>query len=298
VYGPSEEEVEQAQKEREQQERSAAERKASEERAAAEKHSAEEAVAKRKYEEEAPAREAAAKAAKEAAAEAEINAEDNRLQAEYEADKARDLKTPINYLRVYVSGSQGDSSANPGRDEVHVRASTASHVTVELMRYGHRTSTLEMLPYATDAYDMSEGLSCGQVSTWTSGCDSSQPEYFPATWAGGVEVGWTCKSPGGTYHYVVTAKRGGRTLTKRGTFKPVSAARCHTLERHEQEARERNARRYEEEVRARDEAEAREEAEWRHNCVAEGGKVVTLDIEGARENYCRSPEGGVMSVPR
>jgi hypothetical protein len=38
-----------------------------------------------------------------------------------------------------------------------------------------------------------------------------------------MEYGWTCNRPGGTYTYVVTAKtRVGATLTRMGSFRPVS----------------------------------------------------------------------------
>lgn len=288
VYGPSKKEAKEAE---EAQERERAERIVNEVRGAAEKSTRkeeevtrkyDEEEATRKYEEEAPAREAAAKKAKEASEQAAINAEDARLQAEYEAAESRAHKRPVTHLSVKAVAQRGNSSQNPGQTELEVMATSFAHVTIKLTRYGHSTYHQDADPNAVDAYDMPTP---GQNIT---------PEPIPAlSWAG-IPIKWMCSRPGGTYRYVVTARSDvGRTLTQRGSFSPVSVARCHELKRHEQEARERSARKYAEEVRqrAREEREVlqREEA----NCRALRGTPVTLNTSEGEVRVCREPEGFV-----
>jgi hypothetical protein len=286
TYGPTKEETEQTQRNKEIEERNAASKKAGEEAHAAEVKRGEEATAKRKYEEEAPAREAAAKKAKEAAEQAAINAEDARVRAEYEAAKSRAHKRPVTHLSVKTVAQRGNSSQNPGQTGLEVMATSFAHVTIKLTRYGHSAYHLDAAPNAADAYDMPTP---GQNTT---------PEPIPAlSWAG-IAITWTCSRPGGTYRYVVTARSDvGRTLTRRGSFSPVSVAHCHELKRHEQEARERSARKYAKEVsqRAREERERLERYEY--NCRAEGGTPVTLHTSEGNVRECRAPGGGLLPVP-
>lgn len=345
VYGPSKEEVEQKQKAQEQAEREAAEQerakaaekeqaereaaeqerrdKEIEERKAVAKNAEEgqsaaeaaevrreaEARAQLKYEEEAPAREAAAKKAKEAAALAAIEAEDARLQAEYEGAATRAHQTPVKYLSVRVMSRRENSSQHPGESLLQVTVASFARVTVSLSRNGRHNYGIETNPYAEDAFDLARGEDCGSVSEWNASCDSSKAESISPTVTNGVEIPWSCNSPGGTYRYVVTARSDvGRSLVRRGTFKPVSIARCHELKRHEQEAKERSARKYAEEVgqRAREERErleqrARREREMREryekNCRALGGTPVTLHTSEGAAPACRAPAGGILWIP-
>lgn len=104
--------------------------------------------------------------------------------------------------------------------------------------------------------------------------------------------------PGGTYRYAISARMGeGLSITRRGHFTPVGAARCRALKRFEAEARELSARKYAERVR-RETREAREKLElWEGNCRALGGTPVTLHTSEGIERACRSPRGGLLPVP-
>ncbi len=111
-------------------------------------------------------------------------------------------------------------------------------------------------------------------------------------------IPWSCKSPGGTYHYTITAHSNvGKTLTKSGHFSPVGVERCREYEAKETEAREHHER----EVIAGYEQEAREERERReryeNNCRKLGGEPVVLEVGQEYRIYCRAPGGGTIPVP-
>jgi hypothetical protein len=200
----------------------------------------------------------ARKAAKEAAEEA-------KYAAEVAAAKARAHKTPVKHLSVKAAAHDGHSSSDPGYTNLDITTSPYAHVVVKLSRYGHSTEHFEWGSHSTEVAEV---------------------------------IRWSCKSPGGTYRYVITAKSNvGLTLTRRGDFTPVSVSTCHQYEQREAEARARHER----EVLAGYEQEVREERErlqaYEANCRAEGGTPVTLTVEGRTERYCRGPYGGLLPVP-
>jgi hypothetical protein len=241
---------------------------------AARTKAAEERYAREMYEKEAPAREAAAKAKAKAEAEAKeqqaIRHESEQEEAEWTAAEKRANKMPVTRLSARTIARPGESSQSPGGTELVVTATPFAHVTVKLTRYGHRTEhfTVE-----------------GSAPTALSG-------------SADVHIEWTCSRPGGAYRYVVTARSDvGPTLTRRGHFSPVSVARCHMLKRREREARERNARRYAEEVRQRVHAENERLKRWEGNCRALGGTPVTLHTSEGDVRACRKPGGGTLPVP-
>ena len=200
----------------------------------------------------------ARKAAKEAAEEA-------KYAAEVAAAKARAHKTPVKHLSVKAAAHSGHSSTDPGYTNLDITTSPYAHVVVKLSRYGHSTEHFEWGSHSTEVAEV---------------------------------IRWSCKSPGGTYRYVVTAKSNvGKTLTIQGHFSPVSIGRCHEYETQEAQARERR----EHEVIAGYEQEAREERERREryesNCRKLGGEPVSLNVGDEYRIYCKAPGGGTIPVP-
>jgi hypothetical protein len=200
----------------------------------------------------------ARKAAKEAAEEA-------KYAAEVAAAKARAHKTPVKHLSVKAAAHAGHSSSDPGYTNLDITTSPYVHVVVKLSRYGHSTEHFEWGSHSTEVAEV---------------------------------IRWTCRSPGGTYRYVVTAKSNvGKTLTRTGHFSPVRIGRCHEYETQEAQARERRER----EVIAGYEQEAREEQERRErydtNCRKLGGEPVSLNVGNEYRIYCKAPGGGTIPVP-
>ncbi len=188
-------------------------------------------------------------------------------EAEWNALELSDLAKPIGNLSVRAISRPGRSSQHPGSTVLRITTSPFAHITIKLRHYGHRTEHYEAWP-----------------ASLHSRTGTLEPEYT-----------WTCSRPGGRYTYVVTARTGvGRTLTRTGHFDPVSTARCHALERSEQEARERSARRYAEETRQAREAEEALQREGEFNCRQRGGTVVQLYVEGEPRLGCRAPNGGLL----
>jgi hypothetical protein len=205
--------------------------------------------------------------ADEAAIRAAEEAKDAKEAAEWKAVEAIDLAEPVGSLSVKAITHAGTSSQHPGRTAIRIVTSPFAHVVIKIRRYGHRT----------ERYDASPPSLTGRTGTVE------------------VEYPWTCSRPGGSYRYLVTSRSGvGRTLSRSGHFSPVSVARCHALERREQEARERNARRYAEGLRQEREAEEARQREGEQNCRTEGGTVVHLYVEGEPRLGCRSPSGGLL----
>ena len=200
--------------------------------------------------------------AREAAAEAASIA---RYDAEVAAARAAAHKRPVTHLSVSAVAHHRHSRNDPGYTNLDLNTSPYAHILIKLSRYGHITEHLE---------------------------------WGGSTKAVAMVVPWSCKSPGGTYSYTITAKSNvGRTWTRRGQFSPVSVSRCHEYEAKEQEARERHDR----EVLAGYEQEAREERERREryetNCRKLGGEPVELNVGGEYRIYCRAPGGGTIPVP-
>lgn len=211
--------------------------------------------------------------AREAAREA---AEAAEHAAELVAAEAKAHKTPVKRLSVKPVAYARHSNTDPGYTNLDVTTTPYAYVVVKLSRYGHSTERFEWGGSSTEVAEV---------------------------------IRWSCKSPGGTYRYVVTAKSDvGPTLTRRGHFAPVSAARCHALKKQEAEAREHREREAGEE-RERSEHEAKEEQshiereererleEYEFNCRAESGTPIWLFVEGMERRYCRGPYGGLLPVP-
>jgi hypothetical protein len=197
-----------------------------------------------------------------------IIAEEQRETRENEErvqELARNLAAPIRKLGAWTVAIRGHSRRRPGRTELWVAtAPWGMHVTVKLRRHGHLVR---------------------RFSEW--------PGRAPA-----LIIPWSCSSPGGVYHYTVTAHSGvGGTLTRHGRFKPVSVALCHKWKHAEAEARRRREeaalRRYK-----REQQEAAEEVQrYRTNCEKLGGKPVILEVQHERRWYCKAPNGGALPVP-
>ena len=209
---------------------------------------------------------AAAEAAAHTAAEATARAAaEARAEAELAAAKARAHKTPVKHLSVKPVAHSRHSSADPGFTKLDITTSPYTFVTVKLSRYGHSTERFEWGSHSTEVAEV---------------------------------VRWSCRSPGGTYRYVVTAKSDvGRALIRRGRFVPVSVARCRALKKQEAEAKERSEREAAEEQRGAEREERERLATAEANCRAEGGTPITLYVEGRAERYCRAPWGGLLPVP-
>ena len=183
--------------------------------------------------------------------EAAINAvEEQQIRAELAAlaaPRAAAHKRPVRHLSVTPVTHTGHSSTDPGYTNLDITTSPYAHVVVKLSRYGHSAEHFEWGSHSTEVAEV---------------------------------IRWSCKSPGGTYRYVITAKSNvGPTLTRRGHFAPVSVTTCHQYEQREAEARARHER----EVIAGYEQEVREERErletYEANCRAEGGTPITLTVE-------------------
>jgi hypothetical protein len=203
----------------------------------------------------------------------EIGAADEaRLHAEEEEARAKALSEPIRNLSVkVVAHSAGCRQAcqgafrHPGYTTLRIAAAPFAYVTIQLVRYGHRTEHLEL--------------------------QREEPE-----WA--MRVPWTCGRPGGVYRYTVSARSDvGTTLVQRGTFGPVSAARCHWLRHAVQAERENNERQFREGQRQLEREERERLKQWEGNCRALGDTPVVLHDEGSTIHACRTPEGYTVEVP-
>ena len=188
-----------------------------------------------------------------------------RRSAEQAAKRSAYLRRPVQRLSVAAVRHSNGVSFNPGYTNLDITTSPYAYITVRLSRYGHETYHIGWGEHATGV---------------------------------AVVVPWSCKSPGGVYHYTVTAHTNvGRTLTRRGEFAPVSGERCHLLEREEAEAREDENRaateKYEHELRA----EQERIEHYEHNCRALGGTPVELEVKGEHWVFCRKADGGLIPVP-
>jgi hypothetical protein len=221
------------------------------------------------------AREAAAAASQEAVARAAHQAAERAAaEAAAAAAQAAKLKAargkPVTRLTVSAVAHDGASLAHPGYTSLVVTTSPFAFVTVRLTRNGHKTVRRE----------------------W-----GEQPSAVAA------EISWSCHHPGGTYLYTVTAWTSvGRKLSKRGRFAPVSATRCRQLEGQEAnagehgraQAKEREAREYDEALERREAAEHEERERQESTCRSEGGTpTIIVGSEGATW-ICEAPGGGTL----
>ncbi len=246
---------------------------------AEERRAREEAEARAREEAEARARKASeenvrratekavAEAAKEAASEQKHRAEaaeEAALEHEYLAYVYREEHKPLQQLTVRTVSHPGRSSQRPGHTSIEITAAPFAQVTIRLTRFGHLTWHLHW----------------GEEAT-----------------ALAMQMPWRCSSPGDTYRYVITAQtRVGPTLTRRGSFKPVSSSRCRALKRREQEARERSNREYAEGVRRERQAEEETLRHWEHNCREERGTPKTIETGEGPIRVCVAPGGGLIPV--
>ena len=171
----------------------------------------------------------------------------------------------IMHLGVRLRQNIGHSSRYPGESELSVHASPYAFLTVRLSRHGHR------------------------VEKWEAGSNGESAAF----------ISWSCKAPGGIYHWTVEARSGvGHTLTASGTFKPVSSRRCAALKAAEEAARERNRQAAEDRRLAEFQEEAARTRHFEHNCRLENGTPRTFEVEGTREIRCVAPGGGFLTVPQ
>lgn len=123
-------------------------------------------------------------------------------------------------LVVKVRDHRGATARQPGRTELLISVTPGVDLRLVLKRHGRTLS---------ETLDFHEHSSGKRV------------------------VRWSCSSPGGVYHYTLTATDAyGKTLTRRGTFHPVNATECGAL-------RSADARRRREEAAARPREEREEE---------------------------------------
>jgi hypothetical protein len=205
-------------------------------------------------------------------AEAEQEIAAAREAAEALAVRAKALGEPVKFLAVSAVAHPAICREaceyawrQPGYTALEVTTAPYSFVTLKLVRYGHRTERLELGP------EESKGI---------------------------IKVPWTCESPGGVFHYTVSAHSNvGETLVRRGTFRPVSAARCHWLRHAVQVARERDERLAREGERERAREERERLKQWEGNCRALGDTPAVLHEEGGILHVCRTPSGYTIEVP-
>jgi hypothetical protein len=191
--------------------------------------------------------------------------------AEVQAKKAAEEKaialahnTPVNILSVTPRSHPQHSHGYPGHTVLEVTTDPYAYVTLKLTRFGHLTERYE----------------------WGQNERRSLP------------VQWTCDLPGGTYRYTVTSHSNvGPTLTRHGTFSPVSSSRCRALRREEAEAREHGEREYAEEQRRIERVEHELLHQYEANCRAAGGIPITLHTIEGSERACRAQGGGLIPVP-
>jgi hypothetical protein len=191
--------------------------------------------------------------------------EREQAAAEFAARRAAALSRPVRKLSVHAVSHNGGTSGDPGYANLDVATSPFAHVTVRLSRYGHATYHIE---------------------------------WGEHTAAVAVVIPWSCRSPSGTYRYVVTARTNvGHALVRKGRFSPVSVARCHLLERQEAEAREQENREAREKYEREVQAERQRVEHFEHNCRVLGGTPVVIEVGGEPRIYCRGPNGGILLVP-
>jgi hypothetical protein len=189
---------------------------------------------------------------------------------EAEAAKARvlALSKPVGLLVVTPLYNYLSSSREPGDTELYVSTSPYAYVTITLsVRGKHVTVPVEAEAYGKEA----------------------------------LPIHWSCKRPGLTYRYTVSAHTDvGPTLTRRGVLRTVSAARCRFLKRREAEVRERKERATERRQadHERQEREAHDKLlhEQEVNCQNEGGVKTFIELYGERYFACRNPNGGFLPV--
>jgi hypothetical protein len=203
----------------------------------------------------------------------EIGAADEaRLRAEEGEARTKALSEPIRNLSVTAvphaaTCRQACDGAfrRPGYTTLRITAVSFAYLTIQLVRYGHRTEHLELQR---------------EEPAWT------------------LRIPWTCSRPGSTYHFTVSARSNvGKTLIRRGTFRPVTTARCRFLRHAVQVEREDNERQFREGQRQLEREERERLKQWEGNCRALGDTPAVLHIEGGIVHVCRTPGGYTIEVP-
>jgi hypothetical protein len=172
-------------------------------------------------------------------------------------------------LTVMVRSHAGSTAAQPGHTELLVRAKGGALVLIVLKRQGRRRET-------EFSYASSDELN----------------------------VRWTCSRPGGVYRFTVTASDSyGKTLTRQGKFRLVSAARCRALKaadahrRRERERAEHEPPTPQEKREEETEAARRKiESDQREYCedVLGGFVGASSTINGHVYTRCQTSEGVVV----
>lgn len=192
--------------------------------------------------------------------------------------------------RTLVPSEQREFTVHgPGLRSLQVRARNRPGRTVKSP--GETALRISVTRYASVRVELRRG---GRLSVRNySAADGSK---FTAS------VEWSCKKPGGRYRYRVIARDShGKQMTRSGTFRPVSAARCRTMRKQEQRAkaaRKRNSdRRVAERRRAEAAAQQARIDRFKSNCRKLGGTPEL--IHGSDTSYwvCVSPWGGTWNVP-
>jgi hypothetical protein len=147
--------------------------------------------------------------------------------------KAREAaeQAPVSLLRVEIVADPGEYATNPGHTKIAVTTNSDAHVTIKLNHYG-----------ATFRYR--------------------------APGNGGVDIAWSCRHPGLTYHYVVTAIGGsGASISRSGRFRvPLTASMCRADARRSEERRRQEAHEAEEQKRKEESPRAKTEEHEREYC--------------------------------
>lgn len=172
-------------------------------------------------------------------------------------------------LQVRTRPRKGTTTKAPGWTELRITTTRFADVRIELRRNGRQS----VMKY--------------NVGNRTS--------IAPAAY-------WSCKKPGGRYRYrVVASDSHGKQLTRSGSFRPVSPARCRAMRKQEQRAkaaRQREVdRRVAERRRAEAAAERRRISRFKSNCRKLGGTPELIRTAEGSYWVCVSPWGGTWDVP-
>lgn len=182
---------------------------------------------------------------------------DGGSQPDVYAEATLEVQPPTPHLtglEVTIRSRPGNTALAPGRTELVVHAAGGGDLRLVLRRDGRRR--VENLGYKS---------------------------------SGRFIVPWSCSHPGGVYAYTVTATdEYGRTLTRSGRFRPVSAARCRTLRIADERRRPQEEHEHREEEAAHSRARAeveRVKSDQRAACEQLGGYVEDTNEDEHASEY-------------
>ena len=193
------------------------------------------------------------------------------LLIDSEHRKLRVQTNKVRRLRVITKSIRGKSSGQPGYTRLTIYSTPWTRSRMELKRAGRKV------------------------------VDSSVPTRRSVR---RLRIDWSCRAPGGTYAYLVTATDDFGTARRvRGRFPTVTSSWCRAKKAAERRARIERVRRRQARERAEREAERQRyerarrayERNWRNDCSAVGGIAAQLS-NGVW--ICRSRSGGVLAFPR